>query len=183
MELTWKASEPANALYAASCLSAGLPVADARLAEAFAPAVEMVLAEFEACQAPADRLLPILTGLAARGVDDNRQLVEQAITKLVGSRSPLSCIGRTTGRGDRRFESRVSPGLPRHDRRRFALAGRRTAAPRPAARRTVGDPRPRHAARRSPVRPRKTCWFPRPKSRSRIRSSAATAWPTARSTP
>jgi hypothetical protein len=98
MELTWKASEPASALYAANCLSAGLPVADARLAAAFAPGVEMVLAEFDACQAPTDRLLPILTGLAARGVDDNRQLVEQAITKLFGSRSPLSSsAGRLAG--------------------------------------------------------------------------------------
>ena len=59
MELTWKASEPASALYAATCLSAGLPVADTRLAEAFAPAVEMALAEFDACGTPADRLLPI----------------------------------------------------------------------------------------------------------------------------
>lgn len=90
MELSWKASEPANALYAASCLTAGLPVADTRLAEAFAPAADMLLAEFEACNAPADRLLPLLAALAARGVDDNRQLVEQAITKLAGSRSPLA---------------------------------------------------------------------------------------------
>jgi len=86
MELTWKASESASALYAATCLSAGLPVADARLAEAFAPALDFTLAEFVACGAPADRLLPILTGLSARGVEDNRQLVEQAIAKSVGNR-------------------------------------------------------------------------------------------------
>jgi hypothetical protein len=84
MELTWKASESASALYAAKCMSDGLPVADARLAEAFAPALDFALAEFVACGAPADRLLPILTALAARGADDNRQLVEQAIAKTVG---------------------------------------------------------------------------------------------------
>lgn len=90
MELSWKASEPANALYAASCLDTGLPIADTRLAEAFAPAADMLLAEFAACNAPTDRLLPMITALAARGVDDNRQLVDQAVTKLVGSRSPLA---------------------------------------------------------------------------------------------
>jgi len=84
MELTWKASESATALYAATCMSAGLPVADARLAEAFAPALDFMLAEFVTCGVPADRLLPILTGLAARGVDDNQQLVEQAIAKSIG---------------------------------------------------------------------------------------------------
>jgi hypothetical protein len=101
MQLTWKASEPASAIYAATCLSRGLPVADVRLAEAFAPAVDMLLAEFAACTAPADRLLPLLTGLASRGVDDNRQLVEQALTKLfgrLGDRSPLSAsVGRLAG--------------------------------------------------------------------------------------
>jgi hypothetical protein len=84
MELTWKASESASALYTATCMSSGLPVADARLAEAFAPALEFALAEFVACGAPAERLLSILTGLAARGADDNRQLVEQAIAKSIG---------------------------------------------------------------------------------------------------
>ncbi len=101
MELTWKASEPASAIYAATCLSTGLPVADARLAEAFAPAVDVVLAEFEACTAPADRLLPLLTGLSSRGIDDNRQLFEQALTKLFGrlsDRSPMSAsLGRLAG--------------------------------------------------------------------------------------
>ena len=98
MELTWKASESASALYAATCLSAGLAVADARLAEAIAPAIGVVLAEFAACGAPADRLLPILTGLATRGVEDNRQLIEQGLAKLVGSRSSLTAsTGRLAG--------------------------------------------------------------------------------------
>jgi hypothetical protein len=98
MHLTWKASEGAIALYAANCLRASLPVADTRLAEAFAPAADMLLAEFAASNAPADRLLPVLTALAARGVNDNRQLVEQAIAKVAGSRSPLTAsIGRLAG--------------------------------------------------------------------------------------
>jgi hypothetical protein len=98
MELTWKASEPACALYAATCLSAGLPAADARFVESFSPALDTAIAEFVACDVPADRLLPIMTGLAARGVDDNRQLVEQAITKIAGSRSAwMASAGRLAG--------------------------------------------------------------------------------------
>jgi hypothetical protein len=98
MEIIWKASESASALYAATCLSAGLPVADARMAEAFAPAVDLTLAEFAACGAPADRLLPILTGLASRGVDDNRQLIEQGLAKLVGRQSTVAAlVGRLAG--------------------------------------------------------------------------------------
>ncbi len=98
MELIWKASESASALYAATCLSQGLPVADARLAEAFAPALDVTLAEFTVCNAPANRLLPLFTGLAARGVEDNRQLIEQGLAKLVGSRSPLAAsVGRLAG--------------------------------------------------------------------------------------
>jgi hypothetical protein len=84
MDLTWKASESASGLYAAVCMSGGLRVADARLAEAFAPALDFALAEFEACGAPAELLLPVMTGLAARGVEDNRQLVEQSISRTIG---------------------------------------------------------------------------------------------------
>lgn len=89
MDLTWKASESASGLYAAASIQAGLPVADARLAEAFVPSLDFALAEFETCGAPADLLLPLMTGLAARGVEDNRQLVEQSFARLVG-RNKLS---------------------------------------------------------------------------------------------
>lgn len=84
MELTWKASESASGLYAATCIRSGLPVADPRLAEAFVPSLEFALAEFDTCRAPADLLFPIMTGLAARGVEDNRQLVEQSFARLIG---------------------------------------------------------------------------------------------------
>ncbi len=124
MELTWKVSEPASALYAATCMSTGLPVVDARLGEAFAPAVEMAISEFEVCGAPADQLLPLLAGLAARGVDDNRQLIQQALTKLHGrlsDGSPLSAsIGRLAG----------------------AVAGLKAAFLNAFAANSAGDPKP-----------------------------------------
>lgn len=87
MDLTWKASESASGLYAAASIYSGLPVADTRLAAAFAPALDFALAEFESCGAPTDLLLPMMTGLAARGVEDNRQLVEQSFARLVGKGS------------------------------------------------------------------------------------------------
>ncbi|MGD9636048.1 MAG: hypothetical protein AB7G28_18035 [Pirellulales bacterium] len=87
MELTWKASESASGLYAAMCIHSGLPVADPRLAEAFVPSLDFALAEFETCRVPADVLLSVMTGLAARGVEDNRQLVEQSVARLIGKNS------------------------------------------------------------------------------------------------
>ena len=98
MQLTWKASESASSLYAATCLAAGYPVADRRLAEAFAPAVDFALAEFAACGVPAERWLPMLTGLAASGVEGNRQLADQTITKLMGGGGPNAALaGRLAG--------------------------------------------------------------------------------------
>ena len=101
MELTWKASESASGLYAATCISGGLPVADARLAEAFAPALDFALAEFVTCGAPADLLLPVMTGLAARGVDDNRQLVDLSFARLIGKKglAPASASRLATAIG------------------------------------------------------------------------------------
>jgi hypothetical protein len=60
------------------------------LVDAFAPAYDFALGEFVACNAMPEVLLPVLTGLAARGVDDNRQLVEQAFAKTIGNRSTAS---------------------------------------------------------------------------------------------
>jgi hypothetical protein len=98
MQLTWKASESASCLYAATCIAAGHAPADRRLAAAFAPGVELALGEFAACGVPADRWLPTLTGLAASGVEGNRQLVDQTITKLAGSGAPAGALaGRLAG--------------------------------------------------------------------------------------
>ena len=98
MQLSWKASESASCLYAATCLAAGHAAADRPLAEAYWPAVEFALAEFTACGAAAERWLPMLTGLAASGVEGNRQLVDQTITKLMGGGGPNAALaGRLTG--------------------------------------------------------------------------------------
>jgi hypothetical protein len=84
MELTWRASESTSALYAATCLLQGYKSADPRLVEEFAPAVEFVAAEFATCGVAADPLMPLMTGLAASGAENNRQLVEQSILRLFG---------------------------------------------------------------------------------------------------
>jgi hypothetical protein len=98
MELTWKASEPASALYAANCLAERQPIADVRLGEAYAPVVAVALGELETCGVPPEPMLAVLAGLAAAGVDDSRQLVEQALRKLAGigdTANPF--IGRLAG--------------------------------------------------------------------------------------
>ena len=98
MQLTWKASEPTSAFYAAQMLDAGHAAADAWLAEAFAPAIEVVRAEFEAAKLPVAPLFAQFTALAASGVEDNRRLVEQAWAKVLGRGAPQAMLlGRLAG--------------------------------------------------------------------------------------
>jgi hypothetical protein len=88
MQLTWKASESTSALYAALMLNEGHAAADARLAAAFAPAIEITRSEFEAAKLPVTPFFAQLTSLSASGVEDNRHLVEQACAKIIGRSAP-----------------------------------------------------------------------------------------------
>lgn len=83
MQLEWKASLSATCLHAAACFQEGLPVADAELAAALSGAIEQFLGELRVCGLPAEEALPQLVALAS-DVDNNRQLVERAITRLWG---------------------------------------------------------------------------------------------------
>ena len=83
MQLEWKASLSATCLHAAACFQEGLPVADAELALALGGAVEQLLGELRSCGLPAEEALPQLVALASE-LDNNRQLVELAITRLGG---------------------------------------------------------------------------------------------------
>ncbi len=95
MQLIWKASESTSALYAALCLAEGRTVADSRLAEAFAPAVAHLLTELAIAGVSTNRFLTTLTKISASGVEDNRQLVSQALGKLIGRNTPVDAlIGR-----------------------------------------------------------------------------------------
>lgn len=83
MQLQWKASLSATCLHVVACVQDGLPVADAELAPAVGAAVEQFLSEMQACNVPAEEALPHLAALASQ-VENNRQLVEQAITRMWG---------------------------------------------------------------------------------------------------
>jgi len=84
MQLRWKASFSATCLHAAHCTAEGLPIADARLAAALQPAVERLLREIKASGLSAKSTLPLLVSLAAEH-ENNRQLVQRAISKLWGA--------------------------------------------------------------------------------------------------
>jgi hypothetical protein len=92
MQLTWKASESTSALYAALVLSQGHAAADARLADAFAPSLEIARSEFDAAKLPVTPFLAQLAALSASGVEDNRRLVEQACAKIIGRSAPQSAL-------------------------------------------------------------------------------------------
>jgi len=97
MQLRWKASFSATCLHAANCVSEGLPAADAQLIASLRPAIDQLLHEVEACELPADSMLLLLESLSAEH-DNNRQLVELAVSKLQG-RSTLGqdSIARLAG--------------------------------------------------------------------------------------
>lgn len=86
MQLQWSASLSASCLHAAACFQEGLPVADAELVPALGGAIEQLLGELRACGLSADEVLPQLVGLAGE-VENNRQLVELAFTRLWGKGS------------------------------------------------------------------------------------------------
>lgn len=92
MQLTWKASESTSALYAALVLSQDHAAADARLADAFAPALEIARSEFDAAKLPVTPFLSQLAALSASGVEDNRRLVEQACAKIIGRGTPQTAL-------------------------------------------------------------------------------------------
>lgn len=83
MDLTWKTSLSATALHAAACFHEGLPVADVELAPVLGEPIELLVAELHDWGLPAAELLGQLAALASE-VENNRQLVEQASTRLWG---------------------------------------------------------------------------------------------------
>ena len=101
MQLQWKASLSASCLHAAACFQEGLPVADAELVPALGEPIEQLLGELRSCGLMAEDVLPQLVALAGE-VDNNRQLVELAFTRLWGKgsfneTSEARLVGRIAG--------------------------------------------------------------------------------------
>lgn len=98
MELRWRTSFSASCLHAAACLGEGLPPVEGAANAEVDAAATALLADLEACGLSAARTLPRLVGLAA-DYENNRQLVEIAVTRLQGAgRMGPADIGRLAGR-------------------------------------------------------------------------------------
>jgi hypothetical protein len=82
MQIRWKASFSASCLHAAACLEEGLPIADAQLASLLEPPARALLAELAA--SGLQSALPLWVALAA-DYENNRQLVERAVTRQQGA--------------------------------------------------------------------------------------------------
>jgi len=84
MQLRWKASFSATCLHAAACVHKGLPIADQTFLATLLPAAEELTRELKASRLPPEQTYPLLVSLAA-DYENNRELIEVAITKLLGS--------------------------------------------------------------------------------------------------
>ena len=83
MQLQWKVSLSATCLHTVACFQEGLAIADAELATVLGGPVEQLLGEVSTCGLQSEEFLSQLVMLAST-VDHNRQLVEQALTRVAG---------------------------------------------------------------------------------------------------
>ena len=83
MKLHWKESLSATSLHAAACMREGLPITDELLAATLIGPAEQFFSEIETCGMAVEELLPTLLALAAQ-IDNNRQLIETAFTRIRG---------------------------------------------------------------------------------------------------
>ena len=86
MQFRWKASFSATCLHAAASIHEGLPIADHELASTLLDEVENLDRELKACSLSAEQAFPLLISLAAE-YENNRELVEVAVTRLLGKSS------------------------------------------------------------------------------------------------
>jgi hypothetical protein len=77
----WKSSLSATCMHAATCLRAGVPLADHELAATLERPVAALFKEIEDAKWPLDAVLAQLVGLAAE-VENNRALVTRALGRL-----------------------------------------------------------------------------------------------------
>lgn len=98
IELRWLASTSASALHAAEALFRGESLVDARLQHTMEEPTERFVEEIEAAGLLAGEMVPLAAALAM-GIENNRELIEVAMTKLRGRSDSLSdSVGRIAGR-------------------------------------------------------------------------------------
>lgn len=83
IEVRWILSQSASCFHTADVLRRGLPVADSKLTSAIAETVEGLLREVDKFGLDQERLWEQLVPLSA-GIEDNHQLAEVLLRKLVG---------------------------------------------------------------------------------------------------
>lgn len=119
MELTWRASVGASSLHAAVCVADGRALADRRLAEVMEPPTRLLVDELVAAGLPPRETLAVFYALAASGVDNNRRLVEQSLTKLLGADKVVEdAVNRLTGRVKDLEQAMLRFGRPTIDQTR-----------------------------------------------------------------
>ena len=84
MKITWNPSRTASCFHAASCMRAGIPVTDARLAATIDPQVTDFADQIRASGLEPVRVLSLLTALSA-DFENPTQLAEIALTRLLGA--------------------------------------------------------------------------------------------------
>ncbi|MBI1902141.1 MAG: hypothetical protein HYS13_13655 [Planctomycetia bacterium] len=97
--LRWIVSQSASALHAAEAIGRGEVLADARMQESIAGPAATLYEQIVALSPLPRRLWQHLLALSA-GVDDNRQLAEAALVKVVGAaraKSSAPCLATTIG--------------------------------------------------------------------------------------
>lgn len=98
MEITWQASLSASCFHAAHALLAGWKLADESLARAMAEPSRLLAKEIEVAGLPLGRLLAQMVEYSAK-IENNRQLVEQSVVKLLGAdRVNPEVVGSVAGR-------------------------------------------------------------------------------------
>ena len=81
--ITWRANFSCSCLHAAEAVAERRKLADAALSAALAAPAQLLAAEIASSGAPANRFWNYLVSLAA-GIDNNRELALQTLTKLLG---------------------------------------------------------------------------------------------------
>lgn len=91
MEIRWKPHALASFLHAAEAIGRGMPLADARLAEALGPPAALLAGEIAAAGLPATRFWRQLLPLAVE-IQGTRMLTETAVAKTVGRAGRFEAI-------------------------------------------------------------------------------------------
>jgi hypothetical protein len=98
IDLRWLASASASALHAVDAISRGETLVDERLQACLTEPAERLVDEMEAAGVVAEQAMPLLAALAM-GIENNRELVEVAVTRLRGRSDSLAdLVGRIAGR-------------------------------------------------------------------------------------